>query len=319
MKITFRQLTVFDAVARHLSFTRASEELYLSQPAVSMQVKQMESAIGLPLFETLGKRIHLTEAGEVMHGYAAKIAEQLAEAQQALDEIKGVEGGRLRVTVATTVNYFASRLLSTFCQRYPRVQVHLDITNRQTLLRRLDANETDIVLMGQPPEEIDVISQPFMDNPLVVIASPQHTFARKKKKITLAELEQETFLLREPGSGTRTAMHRFFAEHDLKPSSSVEMTSNEAIKQSVEAGLGLGIVSRHTVELELEVGRLTLLNVEAFPIMRRWFVVHRKGKRLSAVAETFREFVLSEADQHHHLPAQGSRKSTSRDPQKASS
>ena len=293
MHITLRQLQVFEAVARRLSFTRAAEELHLTQPAVSMQVKQMEEAVGLPLFEQLGKKIYLTEAGRAMHHYSRSIAEQLAEAEQVIDELRGVDGGHLDITVATTVNYFAARLLSTFCQRYKDVRISLDVTNRETLLRQLETNETDIALMGRPPDGAELVAQPFMDNPLVVIAPPSHPLTRRRA-IPLAELKQETFLMREQGSGTRMAMERFFAEKGLTPSGSIEMTSNEAIKQSVEAGLGLGVVSVHTVELELEVGRLKTLNVESFPIMRRWYVVHRKEKRLSAVAQAFKDYVLSD-------------------------
>jgi len=296
MNVTLRQLKVFAAVARHLSFTRAAEELYLTQPAVSMQVKQMEGAIGLPLFEQIGKRIHLTEAGEVMHHYSRVVADNLSEAEQAMEELKGVDGGRLQLSVATTVNYFATRLLSGFCAAHPGVRVSLDVTNRESLLRQLEENQTDIVLMGKPPEGLGVVAEPFMDNPLVVIASPEHPLC-KRRKIPLAQLNEQIFLMREAGSGTRMAIERFFGENDITPSGSIEMTSNEAIKQSVQAGLGLGIVSAHTVELEIEVGRLAILNVASFPIMRRWYLVHRKEKRLSATAEAFKEFVLSYSDE----------------------
>jgi DNA-binding transcriptional LysR family regulator len=292
VNVTFRQLKVFEAVARHLSFTRAAEELYLTQPAVSMQIKQVEGAIGLPLFEQLGRRIHLTEAGEVMQRYSRLIAENLAEAEQAMEELKGIEGGRLRITVASTVNYFATRLLSEFCHQHPGVRVILDVTNREGLLAKLEENDTDIALMGKPPDGLEVEAVPFMDNPLVVIAAPDHPLAGRRR-ISLDRLREETFLMRERGSGTRIAMERFLSDKNVRLSSTVEMTSNEAIKQSVQAGLGLGIVSIHTVELELEVERLVTLNVESFPIMRRWYLVHRKGKRLSAAAAEFKEFVLA--------------------------
>jgi DNA-binding transcriptional LysR family regulator len=297
MNVTLRQLKVFAAVARRLSFTRAAEELYLTQPAVSMQVKQMESVIGLPLFEQTGKRIHLTEAGEVMHHYSRVIADNLVEAEQAMEELKGVDGGRLQLSVATTVNYFATRLLSGFCAAHPGVRVSLDVTNRESLLRQLEENQTDIVLMGKPPDGLDAVAEPFMDNPLVVIASPQHPLC-ERRQIPLAQLNEETFLMREAGSGTRLAMGRFFAENDVIPSGSIEMTSNEAIKQSVQAGLGLGVVSAHTVELEIEVGRLAVLDVVSFPIMRRWYLVHRKEKRLSATAAAFKAFVLEYGRNH---------------------
>ncbi|MFQ5756817.1 MAG: LysR family transcriptional regulator [Acidiferrobacterales bacterium] len=294
MHVTLRQLKVFEAVARHLSFTRAAEELYLTQPAVSMQVKQMEQSIGLPLFEQIGKKIHLTEAGREIYDCSRTIARQLSEAEQVVEELKGVKRGRLLVTVASTVNYFASRLLAAFCERHQGVRVSLDVTNRESLLRQLVANETDIVLMGYPPDGLALVAETFMDNPLVVIAAPGHRLAGQKS-IPLASLKNETFLMRERGSGTRTAMERFFAERGMVLSSSVEMNSNEAIKQSVEAGLGLGVVSIHTVELELEAGRLTTLGVQSFPIMRKWYVVHLKDKRLSPVARAFKDFVLSEA------------------------
>ena len=294
MNVTLRQLQVFDAVARHLSYTRAAEELHLTQPAVSMQIKQLEGSVGLPLFEQLGKRTYLTEAGRELHRYARAINGQLKEAEQVLEELQGLKRGRLAVTVASTVNYFATRLLAGFCKHYPGVRVNLDVTNREGLLRQLDANETDIVLMGQPPAGRDLISETFMANPLVVIATPGHRLAGRSQ-IPFEDLRDETFLMRERGSGTRSAMERHFAKHGVRFTSSMEMNTNEAVKQSVEAGLGLGIVSLHTVELEREVGRLITLDVETFPIMRRWYVVHRRDKRLSSVALAFKEFVLSQS------------------------
>jgi len=291
MNVTFRQLKVFEAVARHLSFTRAAEELHLTQPAVSMQVKQMENAIELPLFEQMGKRVYLTEAGNVMRHYSRVIAENLREAAQAVEELKGIEGGRLQISVASTVNYFATRLLSDFCRQHSGVRVSLDVTNRESLLHQLEENRTDIVLMGKPPGALEVVAEPFMDNPLVVIAPAEHALA-KRRKIPLAKLRGETFLMREQGSGTRITMEKFFNEKGIAPSTSIEMSSNEAIKQCVQAGLGLGIVSLHTVELELEIGRLITLDVASFPIVRRWYLVYRKGKRLSAAAEAFKDFVL---------------------------
>ena len=252
----------------------------------------MERLLDVPLYEMVGKRVHLTDAGQTMHRYARAIGEQLEEAGQAIEELKGVDGGRLKVTVATTVNYYATRLLSEFCRRHSGVRVSLDVTNRETLLRQLDHNDVDIVLMGQPPADVDVEAEPFMDNPLVVIAAPEHPLT-KRKRIPLRRLKDQTFLMREEGSGTRIAVERFFAEKGLTLSSGIEMTSNEAIKQSVEAGLGLGIVSAHTIELETQVGRIHTLKVESFPIVRRWYVVHRRGKRLSAAARAFKDFVLT--------------------------
>lgn len=294
MNVTLRQLSVFEAVARHLSFTRAAEELFLTQPAVSMQIKQLEENVGLPLFEQLGKRIYLTEAGREMYHYSRVIAQQLAEAEAVLEELKGVTRGRLAVSVASTANYFATRLLAAFVHRYEGISFSLDVTNRETLLRQLEGNERDLVIMGKPPEGMELVTEAFMENPLVVIAPAGHLLA-KERRIPLARLQEETFVVRERGSGTRIAMERFFAEHNVRFTAGMEMTSNEAIKQAVSAGLGLGIVSIHTLALELELGCIAVLDVEAFPIIRHWYLVHRAGKRLSPVVQAFRDFVLTEA------------------------
>lgn len=294
MHLTLRQLKVFESVARHLNYTRAAEELFLTQPAVSMQVGQLEESLGVALFEQLGKRIHLTEAGAEVLAYARSITQQLDELEGVLNRLKGLSGGRLRISVATTANYFIPILLGSFSRRFPEVTVTLDITNRETLLRSLAENTTDLVIMGQPPSEADVEAQPFLQNPLVVVAPPGHPLA-SKKKIPLKRLQEETFLVRESGSGTRIAMERFFNERSMRLKTGMEVGSNEAIKQSVQAGLGLGLLSRATIEQELTLKRLVVLDIEDFPIMRHWYVVHRKGKRLSASAGAFREFMLQEA------------------------
>ena len=291
LHVTFRQLQVFESVARHLSYTRAAKELHLTQPAVSMQVKQLEHVLEFALFEHFGRRIYLTDAGNVMQRYSRRIAAELHDAEQALEDLKGVDGGRLRVAVVTTVNYFATRLLAGFCRDHPSVHVSLNVTNRETVIKLLEDNATDIVLMGQPPDTLDLASTPFMDNPLVLIAAPTHPLVGRKR-VRLDALREEAFLIREPGSGTRAAMERFFEDEGLAPRTRVEMSSNEAIKQSVEAGLGLGMVSAHTVELEVAAGRLALLDVVSFPIVKRWFVVHHEGKQLSATARAFVEHVI---------------------------
>ncbi|HEU5339174.1 MAG TPA: LysR family transcriptional regulator [Sulfuricaulis sp.] len=294
MHLTLRQLKVFESVARHLNFTRAAEELFLTQPAVSMQVKLLEKQLGLALFEQLGKRIHLTEAGGEVLVYARGVTQQLDELESVLDLMKGLGGGRLRISVATTANYFIPTLLGTFSRRYPEVTVSLDVTNRETLLQQLSENTVDLVIMGQPPTEADVEAESFMENPLVIVAPPEHALAGEKQ-IPLKRLQNEVFLVREPGSGTRIAMERFFAGRKIQLKTGMEVGSNEAIKQSVQAGLGLGLLSRATIEQELELKRLTELDVAELPIMRHWYVVHRKGKRLSGAAEAFKNFMLKEA------------------------
>jgi DNA-binding transcriptional LysR family regulator len=303
MHITFRQLKIFAAVARRLSFTRASEELHLTQPAVSMQIKQLEQAVGLPLFEQLGKKIFLTDAGREFSRYASAITSQLEELDQVVDEMKGLKRGRLSIAVASTANYFVPRLLATFCQRHgDAVSVSLDVTNREQLLKGLVENRNDLVIMGQPPPEMDLVAERFLENPLVVIAPPGHPLAAEKR-IPPERLREETFLVREQGSGTRSAMERYFAANKLRLATPMEMSSNEAIKQSVEAGLGLGVVSLHTLAMELALGQLVVLDVVKFPIMRYWYIVYREGKRLSIVAQSFREFVLREAARLLQLPS----------------
>jgi DNA-binding transcriptional LysR family regulator len=303
MHITFRQLKIFASVAHHLSFTRASEELHLTQPAVSMQIKQLEQAVGLPLFEQLGKKTYLTDAGREFGRYASGITAQLEELDQVVDELKGLKRGRLTIAVASTANYFVPRLLATFCQRHGNaVSVSLDVTNREQLLRSLAENRNDLVIMGQPPKGMALVAERFLENPLVVIAPPGHPLA-DKKRIPPARLREETFLVREQGSGTRSAMERYFAANNLRLATPMEMSSNEAIKQSVEAGLGLGVVSLHTLAMELALKRLVVLDVVKFPIMRHWYIVYREGKRLSVAAQSFREFVLQEAARLFQLPA----------------
>jgi len=292
MHITFRQLQVFESVARNLSYTQAAQSLHLSQPAVSMQIKQLESAIGLPLFELLGKKLYLTEAGEELFNYSSSISRQLDEAEEVIEALKGASRGRLRVSVASTANSFATRLLAGFAHLHSHVTISLDVTNRRSLLDQLQNNETDLVIMGRPPADLDLVTEPFMDNPLVVIAPPTHPLANEPN-IPMKALQQETFVVRETGSGTRIAMERFFSEQGVSLNTGMEMTSNEAIKQAVEAGLGLGIVSIHTLELELETGRIKILDAENFPILRHWYVVYRQGKRLSPTAQAFRDYVLS--------------------------
>lgn len=294
LHLTLRQLKVFESVAKNRSFSRAAEALHLSQPAVSMQIKQLEEGVGLPLFEQMGKKIFLTEAGQEMFHYSRVIAEQLEEMEEVLARMKGLGQGQLKITVVSTANYFAPQLLASFCQRHSGVTVSLDVTNREVLLQQLANNETDMAIMGQPPEGQDLSAESFMENPLVVIASPGHALAGGKR-IALQQLAGETFLVREPGSGTRSAMERIFQEHGIAFNAGMVMSTNEAIKQAVQAGMGLGIVSLHTVALELETGRLAILDVESFPILRHWFVVHRQNKRLSPVAAGFKAFLLEEA------------------------
>ena len=291
--VTLRQLKIFEAVARHLSFSRAAEELHLTQPAVSMQVQSLEDQAGLPLTEQAGKKVRLTAAGEEVARQARRIAEQLREAGEALAALKGVEAGRLKIGVVSTAKYFAPSLLAEFRRRHPGVEVQLMVHNRGTIVRLLAENEIDLAIMGTPPGEFETVAREFADHPLVFIASPDHRLAQKRR-IDPRQLAEETLLIREPGSGTRSALERFLVEHGVAAGSVMELGSNETIKQAVMAGLGISFISEHTIGLERSVGRLVRLNVNGTPVNRQWRLVHRTDKRLMPAATAFVEFMNAE-------------------------
>ncbi|ATX79933.1 DNA-binding transcriptional regulator, LysR family [Mariprofundus aestuarium] len=296
MNITLKQLKILEAVVEFNSYTDAAKALFMTQPAVSMQIKQMEMQIGLPLFEREGKQISLAEAGSELLHYARNIRQQLEEAALMIEELKGLKRGKLHLTMASTANYFAPQLIAAFHHEYPGAQVTLDVANRTGLLDALDNNTTDMVIMGKPPKGHNVTAIRFMDNPLVVIASPSHPLATQKRLIPLKQLADEPFIVRERASGTRIAAEKFFAVHNLQLTTGMEMNRSEAIKQAVMAELGLGIVSLHTIEMELALKRLVVLKIEDFPIMRQWHIVHRNGKRFAAIPEAFKNYVLEHAE-----------------------
>jgi DNA-binding transcriptional LysR family regulator len=293
MHITLRQLRIFEAVARFSSISRAANELHLTQPAVSMQVKQLEDQIGLPLLEQIGKRLYLTEAGAELRTHAQRFAAQTIEMTAAMDQFRELQRGWLRIAVVSTANYFLPPLIVRLTERHPGMRISLQVANRESVLAALADNRTDLAITGQPPESADLIAQHFMDNPLVVIAAPTHPLAGAVS-IPMARLAREPLVVREPGSGTRAAFERHFSEHGLEYLPGCELNTNEAIKQSVQAGLGLGIVPLQTIDLELEARRLVVLPVEGFPLIRRWYIVHRCEKRLSAAALAFRELLLAQ-------------------------
>jgi DNA-binding transcriptional LysR family regulator len=298
LHLTLRQLQVFEKVATHLNHSRAAEELYLSQPAVSMQIKQLEENIGLPLFEQMGKKIFLTEAGRELLHYSRTILEQLREMENVFSEMKGLEHGQLNISVVSTANYFMPQLLAKFIQLHPKINVSLSVANRDAVIKQLADNIADLAIMGQPPEGADTVSQTFLENPLVVIAAAEHRLS-SETNILPYQLASETFLLREIGSGTRGIAERYFASHQLPLPNHMAMDTNEAIKQSVHAGIGIGIISRHSIELELETERLCILDVQGFPIIRNWHIVQRKNKRLSTAAHAFLQFLIDQSN----LPA----------------
>lgn len=294
MHFSLRQLHIFEAVARHLSYTRAAEELFLTQPAVFTQVKQLEDGIGQPLLERVGKQLHLTAAGNEVLAASRETRDTLERLEMRLADMQGLKRGRLRVAIVTTAKYLVPRLLGEFCARYPGIEAALTVTNREKLLARLAANEDDLVVLGTPPENLDIVALPIADNPLVVIARNDHPLMQAKS-VTLKRLAEEPFILREPGSGTRLAVERHFAEHGLSVRVRMELGSNEAIKQAIAGGLGISILSSHTLALEGDSGLLQPLNVKGFPLLRQWYVAYPAGKHLSSVAEAFLGHLLGRA------------------------
>lgn len=291
--VTLRQLRTFAEVARRLSFSAAARALHLTQPAVSMQVRQLEQAAGLPLVEQLGRRVHLTDAGRELLRYAAGISDLLREAEDAMRSLQGIGGGELSIAVTSTAKYFAPSLLAEFRRRHPEVRLRLAVSNREAVVRALTENTVDLAVMGRPPRGLEVEAAAFAKHPIVVIAPPGHPLAARRR-LPLEALAGETFIIREPGSGTRNAMEHVLAERGFKMRETLEMSSNETIKQAVMAGMGVAFLSMHTIGLELRARRLVLLPVAGLPVMREWFVIHRKGKRLSPAAQAFKAFLLEQ-------------------------
>lgn len=292
---SFRQFEVFEAIARNGSFTRAAEELCLTQPTVSMQIKKLVDTIGLPLFDQIGKRIYLTEAGEALLVTCREIFNSLNNFEMQISDLKGLRQGKLSLAVVSTAKYFAPKLLGSFCKLYPGVDVSLVVKNREGLLERISENQDDLYILGQPPKDLDVEYEAFLDNHLVVLAPSNHPLAGQKN-IPLARLEKEPFIMREPGSGTRMAVERLFQEHDLELNTRIELGSSEAVKQTILGGLGISVLSQHTVAQKAAMDQLTILDVEHFPIKRKWYVVYLAAKQPTVIAHTFLEYLRSASD-----------------------
>jgi LysR family transcriptional regulator, low CO2-responsive transcriptional regulator len=289
---TLRQLQVFEAIVRLGSFTRAAEELFLTQPTVSMQIKKLADSMGLPLFEHVGRNVRPTEAGLELYQSCRRIFESLANLEMKLADLKGIRRGRLRLGVITTAKYFAPEVLGDFCRLYTGIDVALKVSNRDRIIDRINANEDDLYIMGQAPsDQFDVEAFPFAPNPLVVMAPRNHPLVGQKK-ITLERVAEEPLILREPGSGIRDATLKLFEQNGLRPKVRMELGSNEAIKHAIVGGLGLSVLSLHTLTLEGPDGPVALLDVEGFPIMRQWYIVYPKGKELSPVARAFLDYAL---------------------------
>lgn len=288
---TLHQLRIFLAVARHSSFARAAEALHLSPPTLSLQVKQLAETVGQPLFEQLGKKIYLTAAGRTLADACQDIENRLERLSQDMLALQGVERGSLKLAILTTVKYTVPKLLGGFCAAHPGIDVAMFVGNRESLLQRLTANEDDLYIMGQPPDSLDVVCEAFADNPLVLVAPPDHPLVGQSN-LSPQRLAAEPFILREPGSGTRLTAERFFSAQGIALKNRLEVGSNEAIKQTVAGGLGLAVLSATTVVSELALKELVLLDVQGFPLIRRWLVVYPKGKKLSAAALAFKMWLF---------------------------
>jgi DNA-binding transcriptional LysR family regulator len=295
-RATLNQLRIFEAAARHQHFGRAAAELHLSQPAVSIQLKQLETEVGLPLFEQMGRRMYLTKAGIELASHARAMLARLREADEAIESLKGSTAGELHIASTTTAEYFVPRLLAEFRRGRPQLKIRLAVKNRELVVRDLHENSIDLVVMGAAPAGLDTISVPFAKNPLAIIAAPEHPLANRRR-VRLAQLSGETFLIREPGSGTRTAMERAFAAQNFRAADTVEIGSNETIKQAVMANMGVSFLSLHTAGLELATGRLSVISVVNMPVMREWCVIHRERKRLSPAAAAFKQYLIDEGAQ----------------------
>jgi DNA-binding transcriptional LysR family regulator len=287
---TFRQLEIFEAIARHRSFTRAADSLYLTQPTVSMQVRKLTDAVGVPLVEQVGKKIMVTEAGQDLALAARDIFAILDRFEMRVAERRGLQRGHLRLVAITTASYFAPRLLGEFGRRYPGIELSLRVTNREQVLASIAENLDDLYILGQPPGDIEVVATPFMDNPLVVIAAPDHPLAGERA-ISLARLAAEPWLMREAGSGTRKAIERLFEAQGLEIRPRLALGSNEAIKQAVLAGLGISALSSQALNLH-QSGQFAILDGVGFPILRHWYAAFPAGREPSPVARSFLEFLL---------------------------
>lgn len=288
---TFRQLEIFEAIARLGSFTRASEELFLTQPTVSMQMKKLTDTVGAPLLEQVGKKVLLTEDGRELAQASREIFAILDRFGMSVAQRRGLEKGRLKLMAITTASYFAPRLLGEFAKLHPGIDVSLRVTNKEQVLASMADNLDDLYLLGTPPDEIDVVAMPIMDNPIVVLAAPGHPLAGEGG-IPLERLAREPWVMREAGSGTRKAIERLFHEHGLEIRPRLELGSNEAVKQAILADLGISALSSHALTLH-QPGQFAVLDAEGFPIQRHWYAVYPAGRQISVVARAFLDFLLT--------------------------
>ena len=303
MNATFRQLRLFLSFAQHLSVTAAARACHVTQPTASMQLRDLANSVGMPLYEQVGKRMYLTAAGEALAVTARAMLDEWAAFEQQVDGIRGMTRGRLRVSVVSTAKYFVPRLLGTFCVVHPEIDVALEVLNRDGVVRRLRDNLDDLYIMSMPPDELELERHAFLANPLEIIAAAAHPLAASER-LGLAALAPLRFIMREKGSGTRLACDEHFRALGFRPDLRLELGSNEAIKQAVAAGLGLGVVSRHALSADPSAEGLAILRVDAFPVQCSWWTLYRKGKKLSPVASAFLQH-LQNLQNLQHLQQRG--------------
>ena len=290
---TFRQLQVFESIARNGSFTAAANELYLTQPTISVQIKKLTDVVGMPLFEQMGKKIFLTMVGKQLLETAHSVFESLDNFEMHVADIKGIKEGTLKLSGVTTVEYFAPRIIGGFCRKYPGIKVSLEVINRRKVLDRLKDNLDDLYICGKVSDDLNVEDTMFLENPLVILAEPNHRLAGKKN-IPISALSNEQFIMRESGCGTYLALDKITGDKGIYFKSSMELGSNEAIKQAVVSGLGISMLSLYSLSHELKSGELVILDVEGFPYQDAWHIIYPKGKKLSVVAQAFYDYLLNE-------------------------
>jgi len=291
MNITFRQLRLFLALAETGSVSAAAKFMHVTQPTASMQLKDITESVGLPLYEVVGKKIYLTDMGKELAATARAVAQSWDAFEQHVDAVKGLSRGKLKVAVVSTAKYFMPRLVGSFCKKYPEIDVSLQIINRDGVVQRLRDNMDDIYIMSKPPSDLDLADEVFMPNPIVVIASTSDPLV-KRHSVSLNELSESRFILREKGSGTRMAGDQFFSKKKFRPNIRLELGSNEALKESVAGGLGLGLVSSHALHGHVKEHGVRILDVEGFPLPSAWHIVHPASKKLSPLALEFKKHVL---------------------------
>jgi LysR family transcriptional regulator, low CO2-responsive transcriptional regulator len=293
--LTIRQLEVLATVGREGGVTAAAGVLHLTQPAVSMQLRQLEEQLELTMFETVGRRLQITEPGKELVRLAIELLARLDDLEETARSLRGVGHGRVRLGVVSTAKYFAPRLLAQFLKMHAGLEFKLTVHNRAEIIDQLQSYAVDLGIMGQPPEDTPLEGTPFAPNPLVALAAPSHPLSLRRG-LRPEDLADQPFIVREPESGTRNAMDRYFADHEVKIRHVMEADSNETIKQAVMAGIGLGFLSLHTVRAELAAGRIAVLDVFGLPLRRQWYVVHSRQRRLTPAAEEFLQYLMREAD-----------------------